>query len=272
MKRSKFIATLGALGAAVACRGVFARGRAERQIVLWLPGGVPHTETFDPKKYVAFERGMDPRRCLTTSPSIPTAVDGVRFAQGLERLAGVMDRGTVIRSFRPDDLGAAVHGRYQSRMLDVLGTAGAEWLSADNAAGFARGCLRARELVEGGARSIVVEYRHVAFGGWDAHEFGHERVRGMKAAIDGPAARLILELEERGMLESTRVVLASEFSRLPDVAAGRVDEARQYGCHAHYKGVASVLVFGGGAERGKVIGRTDEEYPAGVVELQMRTL
>lgn len=266
MKRIEFLATLGALGAAVVSRGVFARERAERQILLWLPGGLPHTETFDPKKYAPFEHGMDPRRCLTTSPSIPTSVDCVRFTRGLEKLAGVMDRGTLIRSFQPENLGAAAHGVYQARMLERLDVSrSATWLSSRNAHEFSASCLRARQLAENGTRSIVVEYRHVPFGGWDAHEFGHERVAQMKAAIDAPAARLVLELEERGMLDSTRVILASEFSRLPDVASGKIESERQYGCHAHYAGVASVLVFGGGAERGRVIGQTDDKYPADVV-------
>src|SRR5712664_1869835 len=66
---------------------------ADTVIVLWMAGGMAHTETFDPKRYTPFEKGMDPKGVLSTFPSIPTAVDGVRFSEGLEQMASVMDRG-----------------------------------------------------------------------------------------------------------------------------------------------------------------------------------
>ena len=86
---------------------------ADAMIVLWMGGGMAATETFDPKAYAPFEKGMDPRRVLSTFPSIPTAVDGIRFSQGLERLASVMDRGTLIRSYTAADLGFILHSRHQ---------------------------------------------------------------------------------------------------------------------------------------------------------------
>ena len=70
---------------------------ADTVIVLWMGGGMAATETFDPKRYTAFEKGMNPNSVLSTFPSIPTSVDGIRFSEGLERLARVMDRGTLIR-------------------------------------------------------------------------------------------------------------------------------------------------------------------------------
>src|SRR5215212_7399911 len=60
---------------------------ADRVIVLWMAGGMAHTETFDPKRYTAFTAGMNPNDVLSTFPSIPTSVDGVRFSAGLENLA-----------------------------------------------------------------------------------------------------------------------------------------------------------------------------------------
>ena len=51
-----------------------------------------HTETFDPKRYTPYEPGLSPERVLSTFPSIDTAVDHIKFSQGLERLARVMDR------------------------------------------------------------------------------------------------------------------------------------------------------------------------------------
>ena len=70
---------------------------ADRLIILWMGGGMAHTETFDPKRYAPFERGMDPNSVLSTFPSIDTAVDHIKFSAGLEKMGSVMDRGTFIR-------------------------------------------------------------------------------------------------------------------------------------------------------------------------------
>ena len=50
---------------------------------------------------------------LSTFPSIDTAVDHIKFSEGLERIAGVMDRGTLIRSYTAGDLGFILHSRHQ---------------------------------------------------------------------------------------------------------------------------------------------------------------
>jgi hypothetical protein len=86
---------------------------ADTIIVLWMAGGMAHTETFDPKRFAPFEVGMEPNRVLSTFPSIPTAVDGVRFSEGLEKIAAVMDRGTLIRTYTAADLGKILHSRHQ---------------------------------------------------------------------------------------------------------------------------------------------------------------
>src|SRR3981081_760067 len=78
---------------------------ADTVIVLWMAGGMAHTETFDPKRFTPFEKGMDPKTVLSTFPAIDTKVDGIKFSQGLEKLASVMDRGTLIRTFTAADLG-----------------------------------------------------------------------------------------------------------------------------------------------------------------------
>ena len=56
---------------------------ADTIIVLWMGGGMAHTETFDPKRYKPFEKGMKPADMLSTFPAIDTAVDGIKFSQGL---------------------------------------------------------------------------------------------------------------------------------------------------------------------------------------------
>src|SRR5262245_33802854 len=73
---------------------------ADTLILLWMAGGMAQTETFDPKRYTPYEPGLESNRVLSTFPSIPTAVDGIRLSAGLEEIAKVMDRGTLIRSHR----------------------------------------------------------------------------------------------------------------------------------------------------------------------------
>jgi hypothetical protein len=87
--------------------------RADAVILLWMAGGMAHTETFDPKAYTPFEPGLESNRVLSTFPSIPSVVDDLFFSEGLESIASVMDRGTVIRSYRAADMGFILHSRHQ---------------------------------------------------------------------------------------------------------------------------------------------------------------
>src|SRR5689334_1094917 len=86
---------------------------ADTLIVLWLAGGMAQTETFDPKRYTPFVRGMKPSGLFSTFPTIDTAVDHIKFTAGLEKIARVMDRGTLIRSYTAGDLGFILHSRHQ---------------------------------------------------------------------------------------------------------------------------------------------------------------
>ena len=386
---------------------------ADAVIVLWMAGGMAQTETFDPKKYTAFEPGVEVKRVLSTFPTIDTAVDHIKFTQGLERIASVIDRGTVIRSFTAADLGFILHSRHQyhwhtgyvppqpmamphlgavvSRSLgpknrDVpafiaigqtvegpgeiatlkafhtAGFLGAEHgpflivdpqdaasavrpprelgdarfrsrrqlletlLAADpvfkdagefqreslvksldaadrllrspsarafdlslepresfdayNTGRFGQGCLLARRLVEAGARYVEVTSEYIPFVYWDTHEHGHDRVVAMKKMIDAPVAQLVRDLEARGLLDRTLVVLASEFGRdaitegkvgkevrdqainIPDV----MTEPRHYGMHRHFTAAGSILMFGGGVKKGFVYGRTADERPCTTIE------
>jgi hypothetical protein len=97
----------------------------------------------------------------------------------------------------------------------------------------------------------------------------------MKKTIDRPVAQLILDLERRGLLDRTLVVLASEFSRdmmiegVPgstarDQSRAKTDvmkELKHYGLHRHFTGSGSVLLFGGGIKRGFLHGETAPERP-----------
>ncbi len=416
--RTASAATLAAL-AAGSPRALLAAERepdkitptADTLILLWMAGGMPHTDTFDPKAHVPFEPGMDPSRLATTFPTIDTAVDPMKFTQGLERIASVMDRGALIRSYVAGDLGFILHSRHQYHwhtgyappqtvaaphigaviartlgprnpvvpaFVDVgqtfdmvegqelrafhqagflgseygpfllpypaqaaaaiqppagmspdrfenrykayqrlaeagpVGQLGSEYQrdslmrSLDNAhrllsspaakafdlslepkasydkyntGRFGQGCLLARRLTEVGARFVEVTTEYVPFMNWDTHDNGHTRIAALKQQIDGPIAQLILDLEERGLLNRTLIVLASEFSR-DAMVEGRADqkvqdqvdvpakltEMKHYGLHRHFTGGGSVLLFGGGVKKGLLYGRTADERPCTAIE------
>ena len=97
----------------------------------------------------------------------------------------------------------------------------------------------------------------------------------LKGEIDRPIAQLILDLEDRGLLDRTLVVLASEFSRdmmiegvpgseAKDQSRAKTDflkEPIHYGLHRHFTGSSSVVMFGGGTKRGFLYGETAVERP-----------
>src|SRR5690349_16739409 len=89
------------------------KATADAVIVLWMAGGMASTETFDPKRYTPFAPGVPIKDVLSTFPTIDTAVDHIKFTQGLENIAGVIDKGAVIRSFVAADLGFILHSRHQ---------------------------------------------------------------------------------------------------------------------------------------------------------------
>jgi hypothetical protein len=407
---------------------------ADTLILLWMGGGMAHTDTFDPKRYTPFEAGMSPDSLGSTFPTIDTAVDPIKFTAGLERIAQVMDRGTLIRGYTAGDLGFILHSRHQyhwhtgytppqtvaaphlgaviARTLGPLNAAvpafidigqrfdvgegeelkafhtagflGSEYgpfyipfpdqaaeavrppggmsparfesrneffkrllarspvgefgsdhqqqsllRSLDNAhrllsspaakafdlslepiektrqyfpgyepgrrfnadrerfgsyeaqtvGRFGLGCLLARRLAEVGARFIEVTTEYIPFLNWDTHENGFTRMKAMKEQIDAPIAQLVLDLEERGLLKRTLIVVASEFSRdalvegKPDKKVkdqvevpSTIQELKHYGQHRHFTDAGCVLLFGGGIKRGHLHGRTAEERPFKTLE------
>jgi hypothetical protein len=384
---------------------------ADTVIVLWMAGGMAATETFDPKRYVPFTKGMPSTDMLSTFPQIDTTVDNIKFSQGLEKTAAVMDRGTLIRSYTAGDLGFILHSRHQyqwhtgyappqtvaaphlgaviartlgpknpavpafidiGQRFDVgeseeekafhtagflgsefgpflianpadavesvrppegmsparfqnrekfykaliakspVGQVGSDFQresllrSMDNAdrllsspaaaafdlslekkevyakydtGRFGLGCLLARRLTEAGARFIEVTSEYIPFQYWDTHENGHTRAADLKKTVDEPIAQLVLDLEERGLLNRTLIVLASEFSRdallegKPDKPVkdqvdqpATVDDMKFYGMHRHFTDAGSVLMFGGGIKRGHLHGLTADERPCKTIK------
>lgn len=111
------IATIG-LGAPVtgllsSCQRNKIAAKADSVILLYMSGGMAHTETFDPKRFTPFTKGMQADSVLSTFKSVPTALDGINFSEGLESIGSVMDKGTLIRSYVAADMGFILHTRHQ---------------------------------------------------------------------------------------------------------------------------------------------------------------
>lgn len=387
---------------------VHPKATADSCILLWMAGGMAAPETFDPKAYQPFTKGAPVAKMLSTFPSIDTSVDNIKICQGLEQIAKVMDRATLIRSAVQPDLGSILHSRHQYHwhtgyvppqtvaaphigawMAKVLGPRNpvmpafinigqrlegvgeSEELKAFTTAGFfgsefgpmnlpypdeamlavrppkgmepgrfsnrraffqklidrnphrdlmsdhqqesmlrslesahrllsapeakafdlglesketraaygdsrfGQGCLLARNLVEKGARFVEVTTEYVPFLNWDTHADGHAVLERMHREMDSAIARLILDLEERKLLDRTLVVIASEFSRdamiegVPGsnakdqatVKSDTLEIPKHYGLHRHFTGGTSVVMFGGGMKKGMVYGATADERP-----------
>ena len=116
---------------------------------------------------------------------------------------------------------AAAFGRYRAPAAHVAGRRRRSICRSNrkasydiyNTGRFGLGCLLARRLTEAGARFIEVTTEYIPFKNWDTHENGHSARSDMKQQIDAPVAQLVLDLEERGLLDRTLIVLASEFGR-----------------------------------------------------------
>ncbi|MCA8964957.1 MAG: DUF1501 domain-containing protein [Planctomycetes bacterium] len=111
---------------------------------------------------------------------------------------------------------------------------------------FGSGCLLARRLVEHGVR-----YVEVMSNGWDTHSENFDRLDDLCPSIDQGLAALLADLDGRGLLEETLVVLATEFGRSPDIDG---DNGRN-----HYPKAFSCLLAGGGIAGGQRFGKTDAE-------------
>jgi uncharacterized protein (DUF1501 family) len=120
--------------------------------------------------------------------------------------------------------------------------------------------LLARRLVESGVRLVNLTY-----GGWDMHDNIVAGFRNQMPAFDQAFHRLITDLEQRGLLDSTLVMVSSEFGRTPKIngTAGR----------DHWPKVFSVALAGGGVKKGVVYGSSNavasdpEDNPIGVEDL-----
>lgn len=104
--------------------------------------------------------------------------------------------------------------------------------------------LMARRLVEAGVRMVTLTY-----GGWDMHQGINAGMKSQAPPLDKALTALINDLDERGLLDTTLVMVSSEFGRTPKI---NTDAGRD-----HWPKAFSTMLAGGGVKRGLVYGSTD---------------
>jgi uncharacterized protein (DUF1501 family) len=119
---------------------------------------------------------------------------------------------------------------------------------------FGQSCLAARRLVEAGSRFVTVFWDEfgLAGSGWDTHWYHYPRLRNeLMPGFDRGFSGLISDLDQRGMLDDTLVMVLSEHGRTPKLSNDKG------GGRDHWAQAYTVLLAGGGIARGRVIGKTD---------------
>jgi hypothetical protein len=121
---------------------------------------------------------------------------------------------------------------------------------------FGQACLCARRLVEAGCRFVTVfwdGFGQFANCAWDTHNNHYPRLKEyLLPGFDQAYPALLLDLEARGLLDETLVLWMSEHGRTP-----KIDPKPKGAGRHHWSRAYSVVLAGGGAARGKVVGSTD---------------
>ncbi len=117
---------------------------------------------------------------------------------------------------------------------------------------FARNCLLARRMVERGVR--FVQLYHFT---WDDHSNLNANLKVNCGKTDRPAAALLKDLKQRGLLDDTLVIWGGEFGRTPMNEVRRGNTPGSEG-RDHHTAAFTMLLAGGGVRGGQIIGRTDE--------------
>ena len=183
--------------------------------------------------------------------NLPAGVTDERFARRRSMLDSV-DRH--FRSIEDSDAVASMDSFYQHAYRLIASPAAREafHLQAEPDAvkdRYGRGAagmrmLMARRLIEAGVRFVSL-----TVGGWDHHERIQAGIQKELPPVDKAVAALIRDLDERGMLDTTLVLVTSEFGRTPKI--------NKTGGRDHWPRVFSVMMAGGGVKRGYVHGSSD---------------
>ena len=217
-----------------------------------------------------FGIGSDPARngYKVRDLSLPPGVDDRRFSTRREIL-DVVDDHFKYQAGKAEALGA-MDEFYQRAYALISSPAAREAFDIEKETAATRAkygttdagprFLLARRLVEAGVRFVTVSY-----GGWDMHAGIETAMKRQAPGLDAALAGLIRDLDDRGLLASTIVLVTSEFGRTPKInaSAGR----------DHFPRVFSVAVAGGGFKKGLVYGSSNstasepEENPVRVEDV-----
>jgi hypothetical protein len=203
--------------------------------------------------YGPFSLGSDPARgnFQVRDLNLFNGIDEERFAKRRSMLAAVDDH---FRKLEKSDALDAMDSFYQRAYAMVSSKQAREAFDIKsepdalkdaygrNEAGLRM--LTCRRLVEAGVRFVSMTY-----GSWDHHTRLKEGIRRQIRNLDQAYAALITDLDQRGLLKSTLVMLTTEFGRTPKV---NKDQGRD-----HWPKVFSILLAGGGIKRGQVYGSSD---------------
>ncbi|QDV64674.1 DUF1501 domain-containing protein [Crateriforma conspicua] len=206
-----------------------------------------------PSSYGGFALGSDPARgdFQVRDLNLSGGVDESRFVKRKEALEVVNRRFTSMTS--ADNVAAM--STFYERAYDLLDTPAAKEAFDINKEGdklrdrYGRNqagqrLLMARRLVEAGSRLVTLTY-----GGWDMHQSITSGFNRTMPALDQGLSALIDDLDSRGLLDETLVMVTSEFGRTPKINA---DAGRD-----HWPKVFSVMLAGGGVKGGMVYGASD---------------
>ncbi len=124
---------------------------------------------------------------------------------------------------------------------------------------FGMKCLAARRLAERGVRFIQLFHGYTGnAGAWDSHTYIQKNHGRLTKEIDQPIAGLIKDLKQRGMLDSTLVVVGSEFGRTPGAEFRKSSDKVSGTGRDHHPHGFNVVMAGGGVKGGLAYGATDE--------------
>ncbi len=217
-------------------------------------------------KFGAFELGADPgqKNFQVRDISLPKGMTEERFARRRSAREALEDHFRSVEA-NPEELDA-MDQFYQQAYKLISSPAAHKAFSLDGEPeamtklygeyknprggqpiGIARQLMLARRLVEAGVRLVTVMYGGTD--GWDNHQTIKEAVNNGMPAFDHAFSGLITDLDQRGLLDSTLVMVTSEFGRSPKVNenAGRDHWARVY----------SQVLAGGGIARGQIYGASN---------------
>ena len=200
-------------------QGVHFRSKGDAVLYLGNPRGVTAGQQRDVIDTISKLNRLEDR--IVVDPEIETRISQYEMAFKMQTsVPGLMDLAEESKA-----------------TLEMYGTQGAD-------GSFAANCLLARRMAEKGVRFIQVYHRD-----WDHHGGLKDGISTIAREVDQPAAALIKDLKQRGMLDDTLVVWGGEFGRTP-MAQGN-------GRDHHIKGF-SLWLAGGGIKGGITHGSTDE--------------